>query len=184
MYNNYYWLWDDIVSAEMCKQIIDSRNWENATDAKVYTDERNTTLDKVTRRTEVLFESSYTPLGCILQTYAALANKTAGWNFTIDFMEDIQVGKYGVDGHYTWHTDTGVPNVAGIQRKLSIVLMLNDPDSYEGGVFEIEGLGEPLEKLKQGSIIAFPSTLKHRVTPVTSGDRYSVVGWCNGPAFR
>ena len=37
--------------------------------------------------------------------------------------------------------------------------------------------------LKQGSFIMFPSYMKHRVTPVTSGTRYSAVTWAYGPSF-
>jgi len=34
-----------------------------------------------------------------------------------------------------------------------------------------------------GSISFFPSYTIHEVTPVTSGVRYSLVGWACGPAF-
>jgi len=36
---------------------------------------------------------------------------------------------------------------------------------------------------KQGTVIVFPSFLKHRVTEVTRGKRYSLVQWLNGPDF-
>ena len=58
---------------------------------------------------------------------------------------------------------------------LSIVGALND--NYEGGDFimwETEKI-----KLPQGSIMIFPSNFMypHKVTPVTSGTRYSYVSW-------
>jgi PKHD-type hydroxylase len=38
--------------------------------------------------------------------------------------------------------------------------------------------------LVKGSMIAFPSILEHRVTPVLSGVRYSATMWFNGPRFK
>ena len=34
-----------------------------------------------------------------------------------------------------------------------------------------------------GSVIVFPSSMEHRVAPVTKGIRYSVVCWFLGPPF-
>jgi PKHD-type hydroxylase len=36
----------------------------------------------------------------------------------------------------------------------------------------------------QGTIIVFPSTMLHRVSPITKGIRRSVVGWAMGPPLR
>ena len=72
-------------------------------------------------------------------------------------------------------------------RKLSVSINLSDPNTYEGGQFEMD-LGEGpfvLEEMnRQGTIIVFPSDTQHRVTPVTKGVRYSLVNWFEGPAFK
>ena len=39
------------------------------------------------------------------------------------------------------------------------------------------------ETLSKGSIIVFPSFVWHRVKPVTSGTRYSLVAWHLGNPF-
>jgi PKHD-type hydroxylase len=36
----------------------------------------------------------------------------------------------------------------------------------------------------QGAATVFPAFVLHRVTPVTSGTRYSLTVWCHGPKFR
>ena len=36
----------------------------------------------------------------------------------------------------------------------------------------------------RGTLVAFPSYVMHRVTPVTSGTRKSLVAWVAGPKFR
>ena len=52
----------------------------------------------------------------------------------------------------------------------------------EGGDFEMDEEDE-IPRFEEGSIIVFPSFLKHRVTPVTKGVRYSLVSWFVGPPF-
>ena len=37
---------------------------------------------------------------------------------------------------------------------------------------------------KKGSLILFPAYLGHRVRPVTSGVRYSIVTWILGNSFK
>lgn len=84
-------------------------------------------------------------------------------------------------GHYTWHRDTN--NKEGMApRKLTLVLQLSDPSEYEGGLLQIgedPDNPETLER-KAGLIVAFPSWAKHRVTPVTSGTRRTLVLWFSG----
>jgi PKHD-type hydroxylase len=37
---------------------------------------------------------------------------------------------------------------------------------------------------ERGTVIAFPSYVLHRVTPITSGVRKALVVWAMGPKFR
>jgi len=74
-------------------------------------------------------------------------------------------------------------------RKLSLIVQLSDEKSYEGGTFEIKSVtGEPLDvpenALSRGSVIVFPSYLEHRIAPVISGVRHSLVGWYHGDPFK
>ena len=57
---------------------------------------------------------------------------------------------------------------------------------FEGGKVEFDPLHGELEYdgRKQGSMIMFPSFLKHRVNFITSGIRYAVNGWSYGPSWR
>ena len=71
-----------------------------------------------------------------------------------------------------------------------MTIWLSDPDEYEGGEFDIESEGPYADlrydtlKLPKGSIIIFPSSFWHRVRPVISGVRKSLVIWFQGPSFR
>jgi len=103
------------------------------------------------------------------------------------FDEPLQYTTYngreedGEGGHYYWHRDTGGDS----PRKLSLVMQLSEPDEYEGGELEILGGNGQILRVdkKKGFIAMFPSYHSHRVTPVTSGVRKSLVVWASGPAF-
>ena len=94
--------------------------------------------------------------------------------------------------HYTWHTDNGNntmrPREHGVlyERKLSCSLVLSNPDDYVGGELQFHYGRFFFETMKPeiGSIVVFPSWLPHRVRPIKSGERISLVAWMNGPAFK
>ena len=68
---------------------------------------------------------------------------------------------------------------------MRILFLLTDPETdYTGGNFEINtGGNSEIVPFPKGRIIAFPSFILHRVTPVTSGTRKSIVIWVTGPKF-
>lgn len=102
------------------------------------------------------------------------------WRFELAGSELLQVSDYGPEQHYTWHTDLGARGATS-RRKLSISVQLSDPASYDGGTFESFARSTPLAAPRdQGAIIAFPSYVLHRVTPVTRGVRRSLVCWYVG----
>lgn len=120
------------------------------------------------------------------------ANRNA---FGVDctFMHSMQFTTYRADeeGFFDWHMDTFYSEHARtrtycLHRKLSMILQLSAPDSYEGGDVEIKATPapDPAELRKQGAMIVFPSFTQHRVTPVTRGVRHSLVAWMEGPYWR
>jgi PKHD-type hydroxylase len=85
--------------------------------------------------------------------------------------------------HYDWHIDAGNTS-SPFERKISASLILTDPSKYEGGEFECVMNGrvdEPfVAKAEIGDVIFFDSRMPHRVRPVTSGVRKSLVCWIMG----
>ena len=107
------------------------------------------------------------------------------WKFDISGMsESIQYGEYHSteNGHYDWHMDLGGDV---INRKISVVIQLSDPEEYEGGELQFM-LNKNTTSIKKekGLTVVFPSYFLHRVTPVTKGIRKSLVIWITGKAFR
>ena len=106
------------------------------------------------------------------------------WDFDIwGYHDSLQYTVYNGDGgHYDWHADLG-PGLSN--RKLSVVLQLSEGTDYDGGELQINPGGSILSVPKQlGLLCFFPSFLLHRVTPVTSGKRISLVTWLCGANLR
>jgi PKHD-type hydroxylase len=109
-----------------------------------------------------------------------------GYRFHVtEFGTGCQIACYSekVQGHYDWHIDLGTGRFS--RRKLSLSVQLSDGASYDGGdlEFHIKGL-DHAKMRQQGTLIAFPSFHEHRVTPVTRGERFSLVAWVDGPPYR
>lgn len=98
------------------------------------------------------------------------------------FREGLQVATYTNGGHYGWHLDIGKSGMS--TRKLSVSVQLTDAHEYQGGDLEFLCVENPNVPKSVGSMIIFPSFLPHRVAPVTSGTRKSLVAWIHGPSFR
>jgi PKHD-type hydroxylase len=111
------------------------------------------------------------------------ANDTL-WNFDISGYHDQfqYTTYYGGGGHYDWHTDVG-PGMAN--RKVSIVCQLTKPEEYTGGDLNINGgRGILTAPRDYNTVIIFPSFVLHRVTPVLTGTRTSLVTWLAGPPLQ
>ena len=147
-------------------------------------------------------------LGGFMWHYISRANRE---NFLYDLRcidgESMQYTQYGPGQFYSWHNDAGIagaykPASVGnrteglaqdfvnenieLVRKLSFVLQLSDPDDYEGGNLQLldEGGKSYFAPRKRGTVILFDSRTQHRVLPVKSGLRKSIVGWTVGPRWK
>jgi len=125
--------------------------------------------------------------------YGAIANNLK-WNFDLTGPSPSQFATYQSGCFYNWHSDCpDVPLRDQIQtRKITCILNISAPNSYEGGDFKIRlssDSDEPKEYCipdikEEGSIIVFPSILPHKVTDVTSGERSTVTTWLLGPPLK
>jgi len=94
-------------------------------------------------------------------------------------VEEIQFTEYKLFDHYSYHSDTSSEDEEiASKRLLSATVQLSDPSDYWGGHLKID-LGSKIFKApdRQGTMTIFPSSLKHKVTPVLKGARYSLVLW-------
>jgi PKHD-type hydroxylase len=185
MVNNLYWLWDGALSQEFCDYVLKSVNWAESKNGTIAAESARQVFDPNVRVTDIIWEDPMQPIGCVAQTYINSANIQAGWEYSLSGFEKVQLGRYKAEnkGHYDWHMDSFPPQ-NGIQRKLSCVILLNDPSEFEGGILQFKGIEDRNVLTKRGSIIVFPSFIEHKVTPVTAGTRYTAVTWASGPTFK
>jgi len=130
-------------------------------------------------------------INVILNDYVNAVNSKM-FNLDVSFgFDSLQYTEYNGNGEqkgfYNWHQDVLFDN-AMFDRKISAVVQLSNPEDYEGGLFEIDSDVRPpfdiSRFMPRGSLLIFPSYVKHAVTPVTKGIRRSLVTWYNGPRYR
>ena len=203
---NYYWYFKKAVPERICDQIV--RYAKSIKDQMAVTGESGDpeTLDQIKdlkkKRDSNVVWLNEAWIYREIQPYVHRANKNAGWNFQWDCSEHCQFTKYNKGQYYTWHRDgweepydkPNKPNEHKKIRKLSVTLSLSDEKDYEGGELEFDfGDIDPSKKraprkcseiLSKGSLVVFPSFIWHRVCPVKSGTRYSLVIWSLGWPFK
>lgn len=165
-------------------------------------------IDKSTRNSKNAWIPTTYWIAGFLWHYIERANRE---NFLYDLRnidgENLQYTQYGPGEYYGWHNDAGIANQykpqaignrgleivqdqinerAELVRKLSFSLQLSDFDEYEGGEFQLldESGKMYFAPKKKGTIIIFDSRAQHRVRPVKSGVRKSIVGWVVGNRWK
>ena len=103
------------------------------------------------------------------------------FNFEINGFADMRLNNYNSNHSFDWHTDLGSNQTS--TRKISIVVLLSDKKDYKGGNLQWKGSTDEVDQ-EQGTILLFPPYMFHQVTPVTEGNRYTLVCWAVGPHFR
>lgn len=143
------------------------------------------TSDATNRNTTVRFSDKENWFGKQMFQFGTKANFDCKWHFHLTDFEAVQFAEYGPGQHYNWHMDTFFLCNKGYDRKVTVVCLMNDPSEFEGGelILRFNEQDYPVP-LKKNSVIAFPSFVQHKVTPVTSGVRYTAAMWINGPEFR
>jgi len=177
-----YAFWNEAFTKEECEKIIDVAKNKGLTTGKTV---GGGTTDP-SRNSDI---SWLNPTDNLHWVYQRLTDIIVPLNkdfFKFDLYginEGLQFTNYKApSGKYGKHIDRTM-NMA--VRKLSVSIQLTNPDEYEGGDLCIYD-GDRAEKMdkKQGTLVMFPSYVLHEVTPVTKGERNSLVTWVTGPAFK
>lgn len=190
-----YRLWNGAIPASVCRAVIDEFTDEDFYESEVERPDGSVMIDARARLTEQVFIEPAHWVGSLVSHFATQAN--LGWQFDLDGLGTLSILRYKVGSHFAWHLDTlaydttdyaQYPGRGVLERKLSVTINLSDPSDYDGGDLEFmnptgQVISQP-EIREQGSVVVFPSTLGHRVTPVTRGVRYALVGWMVGAPLR
>jgi len=191
---NYYWYFSGVLTPKFCDEVIQYANAQKEVMARTggYGDKelnKEEVKNLQRKRKSDLVWLNDTWIYKELHPYVHKANEMAGWNFDWKRSESCQFTKYKLNQYYDWHCDSW--------DKLSMTCQLTDGSEYKGGELEFDFRNydphmrdeskhrvQCKEILPKGSIIVFPSFVWHRVKPVTSGTRYSLVVWHLGNPFK
>lgn len=169
-----YWKWDAVISPELLNIIDVDVASAPLIDGAI----QNAAIDHQVRNSTISVHGPTYWLNGVLLNYAHQANIQAGWNRVLTISPFLQYARYTEGQFYAWHADSVGLTDEPVQRKLTTILMISNRSEYEGGELEIEG--QPPISFDRGSVIVFPSLLRHRVTPVTRGLRITAVNWTLG----
>jgi SM-20-related protein len=179
---------------DLCAEIRQEMATAGEVAATVRGADRSYAVDQESRRTnwaEVSEETS----SLVSERLLSLRKDVATvFGLEVSGVQRPQFLRYGEGDFFAAHQDRG-SDMKGAefarQRQVSSVIFLNDetsearPDTYEGGSLTLFGLldsgddrnvGLPVIG-EAGALIGFPSEMLHEVTPITRGERFTVVSW-------
>ena len=179
--------WEDFLTEEDINKILNLPEWNNLKEGRVGNEIVNTKVRDSKINWISLTDENLEIYKKISNVMSVINSKFFDFDLT-GLYETIQLSLYdGKDkGHYDWHADCGYEDYTNVPRKLSMSLLLNNPEDFEGGEFQVKAdsdVSKNLE-LKKGRAWFFPSWVLHRVAPVTKGVRKSLVVWAGGPSFK
>jgi PKHD-type hydroxylase len=175
---------DKLFSDEEVDQIVNLWNINLVQDAEVSSGAESIVRGDL-RKTEVMFIKSSDNQWIYDRIWkAAVSANNRYYHFDLSgFQSELQLMKYGQNHFFNWHMDFG--DGIGLRRKLSVSVQMSSEQDYQGGDFQFMINEEQISAPKtKGTGIVFPSFVQHRVTPVTSGFRKSLVGLIEGPPFK
>ena len=177
-----------IFTPEQCQMIINAGRSEPRNNAEVGNEKgiKGGVYDTKTRTSHI----SWIPFKKMTEMYKQIEQtmkQTNGNHFGFENMqinEMAQYTEYPEGGFYDWHVDNDVnfqhePPV----RKISMTCLLSPEHEFEGGDLQLMK-EDKVAKIKQGHAIFFASFIRHRVAPVTQGNRKSLVMWFGGTPFK
>jgi predicted 2-oxoglutarate/Fe(II)-dependent dioxygenase YbiX len=181
------------LSREACARLRDEMRAATAAPATV-ADEQGETVVETSRRTKQAQIPATAAAPIKTGLLEALPRLAQHFGVRLAGMQAPQFLLYREGDFFRPHHDdseeTEAPDFV-TQRSVSAVVFLNgdgagEPDGYSGGSLTFFGLmddnvsgesvGLPLAG-ETGLLIAFPAHVVHSVSPVTAGERYTVVSW-------
>ena len=174
-------LWSAKLTDQQINDIIEAAHRQPEQDATIFS---SSDIVKKTRVSTIRWLSEQW-LQDLLWHYVSKANYDA-FNIDVGNQAEIQFTEYYAEqrGHYDWHHDVHWNSQAITDRKLSVTVQLSSTSEYAGGDFEFDEVQTTADFRSKGTVLVFPSYLRHRVLPLTSGTRRSLVAWFVGPRWK
>ena len=161
----------DLFLEEEIQQVIDYGDALSLSDGKVKDDK----IDYNIRDSRIAWIHPNT------DTHWLFSRAILVFKSSLPFFSTLQSMQYTIydskGSHYDWHRDIGGDEIAKARVTVGIV-QLSHPSEYRGGVLQIKYEDQVIDVMKtKGMVTTFPIQLEHRVTPVTSGVRKTLIMW-------
>ena len=171
--DQYIKVYENFIPIDVCNDIIKQSKFEDFKRAEIMAGEIADHRKCYFKKLDSKFETDiFNVVGKIIESY----KNEFRWSFSGTKIQDTGYDHLlylaAANGTYKEHVDHYDLN----PRELSVSMILND--NYDGGDFSFFD-GQVIKKKKQGSVVAFPSNFcfPHAVTPVSNGDRHSIITW-------
>jgi SM-20-related protein len=179
---------------ELCAEIRQEMATAGEVAATVRGADRSYAVDQQSRRTNWAEVSEETSSLVSERLMSLRKDVEEVFGIEVNDVQRPQFLRYREGDFFAAHQDRGSDRKGAEfaqQRQVSVVIFLNDetnearPDTYEGGALTLFGLldsgddrnvGLPVTG-EAGALIGFPSEMLHEVTPITRGERFTVVSW-------
>jgi SM-20-related protein len=178
----------DFLAPGTCREIVADMNVAQGDAATVYSRTTSTAVDRGIRQTLRLKPSH--EIVELVKTRLLAQRPALEEHFCVRVTEceEPQFLRYRVGDFFVAHQDgnTGLLRLDTELRRLSLVIFLSreselaQPDTYCGGSLVFTNLRDGRKHNtpgEAGMLVAFRSETTHEVTPVTHGNRYSIVSW-------
>ena len=177
-----YAYWNNAFSKEECQTIVNIAKNKGLIRGTTFNDEKS----KGVRDSKISWLYPTDGIDWVFQRCTYIITELNNKYFKFDlhgFNEGFQFTNYTAPSNkYGKHIDRGINMII---RKLSVSIQLTDPSKYKVGELYLYGGDEGILMSKeQGTLIVFPSYTLHEVTPVTKGERNSLVSWITGKPFK
>ena len=175
-----YTIEPNFLSKEECNEILNFSLKElKLVPSEIVGPYKDDNIDTNVRKSNQVFYPYYKKFPFLLKKMSKLLNEYIFVKgFDLDFEKShFQFTEYHPDGHFSWHKDVEGSKITDYNRYCSLVIQLND--QYEEGDLQIKDIKNETLTIEKGigNLILFLSNIEHRVTPVKSGIRYTLVNW-------
>ena len=192
-------MWPDIFIAEdffephVYERIVAELSAAAGRASVVYGSTQSGTVDETSRRSLRLTPSTETANIVVDKLRGCMGRIAGHFDVALSECEEPQFLRYRTGDFFVAHQDgnTGLLRLDSERRRVSVVILVSresdapevGPNVYCGGSLVFTNLKAPPERAKfrmvanPGTLIAFRSETTHEVTPVTHGERLSIVSW-------
>jgi SM-20-related protein len=178
------------LDAATCAEIAAEMREARGGSATVYGKESAGAVDSLVRKATRLTVSARTSERVVRLLLERKATLDRHFGVALAQCEPPQFLRYVTGDYFVAHQDGNTPLLHDDSRfrKVSIVIFLSrktaepGPASYGGGALVVHGTYAESYRRSEldaepGTLVAFRAETTHEVTPVTHGERYTIVSW-------